>query len=213
MSVNDGDTLFRHALAMSLTVTALSPAPTYIFPATAADRGAEKLNSGRIPEGALMMLPADYDTANIKDARLRKVADTLKVYGAYVVDRNDGTPFVIYVENGTNLGLHKPVWNNSVVRELDRMRAALRQVVSVDSWLDGNDKPMQIEQRLNLLSMRGPWRVSKGDGPAELPLIRGSRRSSFLRAATRSSRSTFAAIRCTPSLGRGRDRGRPTGYR
>lgn len=164
--VNDGDKLFRHALAMSLTFNALSPSPTYVFPATAADRGAEKTNFGRIPEGALLMLPPDYDTASIKDARLRKVADTLKVYGAYVVDRNHGTPFVIYVENGTNLGLHKPVWNNTVVRELDRMRAALRQVVAVDGWLDGNDKPMETELRLNLLSMRGPWKVTKGEGAA-----------------------------------------------
>ena len=164
--VNNGDAVFRHALAMSLTFNALSPSHTYVFPATAADRGAEKANFGRIPEGALLMLPPDYDTASIKDARLRKVAETLKVYGAYVVDRNHGTPFVIYVENGTNLGLHKPVWNNTVARELDRMRAALRQVVSMEGWLDGNDKPMQMEQRVNLLSMRGPWKVTKGDGPA-----------------------------------------------
>lgn len=164
--VDDGEILFRHALAMSLTFNALSPSPTYVFPATSSDRGAEKTNFGGIPEGALMMLPPDYSTDGIQDARLRKVAETLKVYGAYVVDRNYGTPFVIYVENGTNLRLHKPVWNNAVARELDRMRAALRQVVAADGWLDGNSQPMHMDRRVNLLSMRGPWTLTKGEGPS-----------------------------------------------
>ena len=159
--VADGDKLIRHALAMSLTFNGLSANPPYIFPATAADRGFEQ-NTGRIPEGALMMLPPAYDTTRIQDERLRKVAETLKVFGAYVVDRNVGTPFVIYVENGTNLNLHKGGWDNTVARELDRMRVALRQVVKVDGWLDGNGEPMQMEQRLNLLSMRGPWKLTDG---------------------------------------------------
>lgn len=163
--VGDGDKLFRHALAMSLTFNGLSANPPYVFPATSADRGFEK-NTGRIPEGALLMLPPDYDTTRIQDERLRKVAETLKVFGAYVVDRNGGTPFAIYVENGTRLNLHKGGWDNNVARELDRMRAALRQVVKVDGWLDGNGEPMQMEQRLNLLSMRGPWKLINGErGP------------------------------------------------
>lgn len=164
---NDGDSVYRHALAMSLTFNALSPGPTYIFPATSADGGAEKTNSGQIPEGALLMLPSDYDTASIKEPKLRKVAETLKLFGAYVVDRNVGTPFAIYVENGTQLNVHGGKWNNEVARELDRMRSALRQVVAVDGWLDGNGHPMaQLEQQLNLLSMRGPWQLVKGNGPA-----------------------------------------------
>ena len=164
--VNDGDSVYRHALAMSMTFNALSPGPTYIFPATSADGGAEKVNSGQIPEGALMMLPPDYDTASIKEPKLRKVAETLKLFGAYVVDRNVGTPFAIYVENGTHFDVHGGRWNNEVARELDRIRGGLRQVVSVDGWLDGNGRPMaQLEQRLNLMSMRGPWRLVKGDGP------------------------------------------------
>lgn len=63
--VNDGDSVYRHALAMSLTFNALSTGPTYIFPATSADGGAEKTNSGQIPEGALLMLPPDYDLSLI----------------------------------------------------------------------------------------------------------------------------------------------------
>lgn len=164
--VNDGDSVYRHALAMSMTFNALSPGPTYVFPATSADGGAEKTNSGQIPEGALMMLPPDYDTASIKEPKLRKVAETLKLFGAYVVDRNVGTPFALYVENGTHFDLHGGPWNNDVARELDRIRGGLRQVIAVDGWLDGNGRPMaQLNQPLNLLSMRGPWRIVKGDGP------------------------------------------------
>jgi len=164
--VNDGDSAYRHALAMSLTFNALSPGPTYIFPATSADGGAEKVNSGQIPEGALLMLPPDYDTSSIKEPKLRKVAETLKLYGAYVVDRNVGTPFALYVENGTHFDVHGGRWNNDVARELDRIRGALRQVVAVDGWLDGNGQPMaQLDQRLNLLSMRGPWQLVRGEGP------------------------------------------------
>lgn len=165
--VSDGDSVYRHALAMSLTFNALSAGPVYVFPATSADGNAAKTNSGQIPEGALLMLPPDYDAASIKEPKLRKVAETLKLFGGYVVDRNVGTPFVIYVENGTHFDVHGGRWNSDVARELDRMRGALRQVVAVDGWIDGNGRPMaQLDQQLNLLSMRGPWQVMKGDGPA-----------------------------------------------
>ncbi len=160
--VHDGDTMYRHALAMSLTFNALSANPTYIFPATSADTNAAKENSGKIPEGALLMLPASYDTQKIINPDLRKVAETLKTYGAYVVDRNFGTPFFIYVENGAGFDLHKGGWNKTVADDLERMRVALRQVVNVQSWVDGNEKPVVQEKKLNLLSMRGPWQLQAG---------------------------------------------------
>lgn len=162
--VDDGQPVYRHALAMSLTFNALSPDPAYVFPATVADKGAEKTNSGRIPEGALLMLPPDFDVERIGNERLRKVARTLQVYGAYVVDRNDGAPFSIYVENGTGFGLHKPVWNPAVARELDRIRGALRQVVAARGWLDGEGRPTQLQRHLNLLSLRGPWVAADRSG-------------------------------------------------
>lgn len=164
--VDDGDTLYRHALAMSLTFNALSPKPAYIAPATAADIDAAKTNTGRIPEGALLMLPPSYDTAAIRNPQLRKIADTLKVYGGYVVDRNWGTPFIVYVEMGSKLDLHQGGWNNEVAVELDKMRSQLRQVVSTSGWLDGDGRPMAKRQRMNLLSMRGPWQGEGGSAPA-----------------------------------------------
>ncbi len=160
--INDGDTMYRHALAMSLTFNALSPNPTYVFPATSADTNAATTNTGKIPEGALMMLPSSYDTQKIINPDLRKIAETLKVYGAYVVDRNFGTPFFIYVENGAGFDLHKGGWNKIVADDLERMRVALRQVVSVQSWVDGNQKPVVLQKTMNLLSMRGPWQLQSG---------------------------------------------------
>lgn len=175
--VDDGDSVYRHALAMSLTHNALSANPTHVFPATSADSNAASTNTGHIPEGALIMLPPDFDSDHLHTPRLRKLAETLKRYGAYVVDRNVGTPFVIYVENGSNFKLHDGSWSNVVAGELDRIRAALRQVVSVSGWLDGNDQPMQMEQRLNLLSMRGPWRMQ---APGKAPGVFDSWRQAVL---------------------------------
>lgn len=163
--VNDGQATYKHALAMSLTYNALSK--TYIYPATSADWDASA-NYGKIPQGALLMLPSNYDTSKIANADLRKVAETLKTYGAYVVDRNTGTPFVIYVENGSGFELHRGGWNNAVAAELDRIRANLRQVVSASSWVDGDGKATVMTPSVseNKLSMRGPWTRSAGTGTA-----------------------------------------------
>lgn len=162
--VDDGAPVYRHALAMSLTYNALAREPAYIFPATAADNDAATTNSGQIPEGALLMLPPAFDTAGIANPALRKVANTLKMYGAYVVDRNDGTPFYIYAENGSGLNLHGKAWDRNVANELQRIRAGLRQVVSAKSWVDGNSKAFAPARRLSLLSMRGVWRGADDGG-------------------------------------------------
>ena len=160
--VDDGQPTYLHALAMSLTPETLSGDPSFVFPATSADSDAAKAHTGRIPEGALMMLPATFDAAAIRNPKLAKVARTLMRYGAYVVDRNDGTPFAIYVENGADFDLHKGGWQNDVAADLDRMRAALRQVVGATGWVDGKGVPFTPERSLNLLSMRGPWQAAGG---------------------------------------------------
>jgi hypothetical protein len=159
--VRNGAPLYHHALAVSLTFNALSARPAYVFPATSADTTANR-NHGAIPEGTLLMLPESFDTERIANPDLRKVAETLKVYGAYVVDRNVGTPFHIYVENGSGFNLHGERWNSVVAAQLDRMRAALRPVISAAGWIDGNGRPYAPEKNLNLLSMRGPWRLREG---------------------------------------------------
>ncbi|WP_243397759.1 Atrophin-1 multi-domain protein [Herbaspirillum robiniae] len=153
---------YSHALAMSLTFNGLSANPTYVFPATSADTNAAKLNSGKFPEGALVMLPASFDTSKLTDPELRRIAETLKRYGAYIVDANTGTPFVIYVEIGASYNLHPNGWNNTVASELQVIRAGLRRVTGASGWVDGNGKNFTPTQNLNLLSMRGNWTQQSG---------------------------------------------------
>lgn len=159
--VDDSEHLYHHALAMSLTFNGLAADPAYIHPATSADHDAAK-NSGGIPQGALLMLPPSFDTQTIRTPAVRKIAETLKEYGAYVVDRNHGTPYVIYVENGSGFNLHRGGWNSVAAADLERIRVGLRAVVGVDGWVDGEGQPFEPDRRLNLLSMRGPWAVAQG---------------------------------------------------
>lgn len=163
--VNDGARHYRHALAVSLATNALASNPAYVFPATSADSDAASRNTGAIAQGSLLMLPPSFDAASLNDKRVRKIAETLKVYGAYVVDRNDGTPFVIYAEIGSDLDLHRKGWNRDAVEDLERIRRALRPVVDAQAWVDGNGRQYRPERDLNLLSMRGPWKPVEGDKP------------------------------------------------
>ena len=160
--VNDGDTMYRHALAMSLTFNALAANPSYRFPATSADSNAATANHGAIAMGSLMMLPPGFDAQALRTPELRKVAETLKAFGAYVVDRNVGTPFVIYVENGADFKLHKNGWSNVVASELDQLRLALRPLDKANGWVDGNGKAFNPAASQNLISMRGYWYKTKG---------------------------------------------------
>ena len=160
--VNDGLPSYRHALAMSLTYNGLAKSPAYTFPATSADGDAATANSGTIPEGARLMIPASFDTSVIRDARLLKIVRTLQTYGAYVVDRNYGTPYVIYVENGSGFNLMPNGWDSEIAYELDAIRAALHPVASVSEWVDANGTVFTPQTNLNLLSMRGYWWMQTG---------------------------------------------------
>lgn len=166
--MTDGQATYPHALAMSLTSNALSngvSSPAYVFPATSADNTASS-NTGSIPEGALLMLPPSFDSSAIVNPDLKKIVETLKLYGAYVVDRNTGTPFVIYVENDGGYNLMPAGWDNTVAGQLDAIRASLRQVVSAPAWVDGNGNPatdaIAALKTMNILSVRGPWYRQSG---------------------------------------------------
>lgn len=161
--LTDGKPLYEHALAMSLPSQTLGngvTTPSYVYPATTADASASA-NTGAIPLGGLMMLPASFNSAGIVNPELRKVAETLKTYGAYVVDRNYDTAYSIYVENGANFSLMK-TWDARVIADLENIRAALRQVVGVESWLDGDGNKRQTPAQPELLSMRGIWQLPLG---------------------------------------------------
>jgi len=170
--IKDGLAAYPHALAMSLTFNGLANGdgtPAYVFPATAADNSAAA-NTGAIPQGSLLMLPPSFDSSTIANPDLRKIVETLKLYGAYVVDRNTGTPFVIYVENDAGFNLMPKGWDNTVADQLDKIRASLRQVTSAQSWIDGNGNMIaarNVPQSMNILSMRGGWYRQSGTGTGE----------------------------------------------
>lgn len=161
--IDDGADQYYHALAMSLTYTGLSRNEHYVYPATAGDRD-WALNTGGIPEGALIMLPPSFDENAISSLLLRKVVKTLKTFGAYIIDRNVGTPFYIYVENGSGYTLHPGGWNSLVGNDLQKIRAALRQVTHAEDWVDGFGQPIVSTEPMNLVSMRGPWKPIKAGG-------------------------------------------------
>jgi len=170
--IKDDLPTYTHALAMSLAFNGLSngvTGPAYVFPATSADNSAVD-NSGAIPQGALLMLPASFDSSRIVNADLKKIVETLKLYGAYVVDRNTGTPFVIYVENDSGFNLMPKGWDNTIASQLDQIRAGLRQVVSAQAWIDGDGNcaadAIKAQQNMNILSMRGPWSRQSGTATA-----------------------------------------------
>lgn len=170
--IKDGLAAYPHALAMSLTFNGLANGashPAYVFPATAADNSASA-NTGAIPQGSLLMLPPNFDSSAIVNPDLRKIVETLKLYGAYVVDRNTGTPFVIYVENEADFNLMPKGWDNTIADQLDKIRAGLRQVTSAQAWVNGKGDMMYArnapQQNMNIVSMRGGWYRQSGTGTA-----------------------------------------------
>ena len=162
--INDGASQYYHALAMSLTYTGMSGDTQYQFPATSGDR-TYKENTGQFPTGALLMLPPTFDESKITNLDLRKVVKTLKTYGAYVVDRNVGTPFYIYVENGTNFTLHKGGWSSAAGNELQRIRKELREVTYAKDWVNNFGQPVEKGEPLGLITMRGTWKPVKYGTP------------------------------------------------
>jgi len=162
--INDGAELYRHVLAMALPSQSLANGigqPTYVAPATTADSTAYS-NTGAIPLGTRIMLPASFDHASIKNPALRKIANTLKIYGSFVVDRTYDTAFSIYVENGAKFTLMPNGWDSGVVADLERIRAALRPVVWGESWVGGDGKPVANREKPGVLSMRGAWQLQGG---------------------------------------------------
>jgi hypothetical protein len=92
------------------------------------------------------------------------------LYGAYVVDRNVGTPFAIYVENDSGFNLMPNGWDNTIANQLDQIRASLRRVLSAQDWVDPNGNSMadaiKAQQTMNVLSMRGAWYKQSGTATA-----------------------------------------------
>ncbi len=159
--VNDGKDMYHHALAMSLPAESLSK--SYIYPATSTDSNAEYVHIGNIPDGALMMLPASFPVESLNKESMRKIARTLKTYGARVVDRNTGTPYAIYAEIGTPaLGDYS---------DLVAIRKALKVVTGQSSWINkiGENVPNSFFENekkgfgVDLFSLRLINKVVRGE--------------------------------------------------
>lgn len=159
--VEDGASLYPHALALTLANSALKPG--YVFPATSEDGDAAEAYRGEIPMGSLLMLPSDFDVARLKDPRLRKVAETLKVYGARVVDRNHETRFTLFAENGSGLSVQRLAWDPGSDDELDLIADSLRVMAASAGFVDGNGRAFTPDRNLNLASLRGPWTRIEGE--------------------------------------------------
>lgn len=163
--INDGDVMYRHALTMSMPPESLAADPPYVFPATSADYDAGA-NTGSIPEGALMMLPSDFDVSSLGMKCLQKVARTLQTYGGYVTDKNMGTPYRIEVESGPQAEAEWCKGDNLdyTYWDIEKIRDAMRMVKSTSGWVDIDGNPVnRSPDGLPILSLRGPWDIQ---GPA-----------------------------------------------
>ena len=174
--INDGKPMYEHALGCALDYTALASNPAYCSPATSSDHDPQS-NSGVIPQGALMMLPASYDTSRLdRWPNAKKIAETLKVYGVRVTDRNNNCPMTIYVEKNAGWSLHpKAGWDQNLANEMEYIREQLRQVVSVDNYENALGQIYAPLARQNLLSMRGPWYLQSGNNPLAKGLFNSSK--------------------------------------
>ena len=97
-----GDAPIRHALKIGLNCTesCSSSGGGFRWPATKADSGYEGKYGGSDPDvkmGSLLAVAPDADLSWITQPDVRKVAEALRDYGAYVVDEtaNDGNFLVV----------------------------------------------------------------------------------------------------------------------
>ena len=159
--VRDGDIMYRHVLAVSLDNSALKSG--YVQPATSEDEDGASAYAGEIPIGALLMLPAAFEVDRLATQELRKVAETLKIYGARVVDRNHQTRFYIPAENGSGFRIHHGGWNSAAAEDLETIADELRMMTGNSGYIDGNGRLFVPSLAPNLISMRGPWALSQGE--------------------------------------------------
>jgi hypothetical protein len=159
-----GSEFVPHALAVAAHANVFRSGP--VFPATLEDRNGPARYSGAFPMGTLFMLPTDFEADRLNWPNSRAIARTLKLYGARLIDQTQRTfSFGGEMNGGWSQAVGPGnIWRNSWAQDLTKIRDGLRPVVSVSRWLDANGKEFvpQPWERMNLLSMRGPWR-SQGE--------------------------------------------------
>ena len=170
--VSDGKPMYEHALTLSLDYSALLGTGTgFVWPASSADNSFSE-NTGQIPEGALMMLPPEFDAEAMRSEAMKKVARTLKTYGAYVTDRNLGTPYNIYVEGVDQwFNMHSTYsnynngWSGWAAEDMVAVQHALRRVLSASGWIDGNGNVFpDFNKKLRMVSGQAATSGRRGGG-------------------------------------------------
>lgn len=169
--IDDGEPMYKHALALSLDGDTfkknVNGKQSFEFPATAEDNNSmtKYTKVDGFAMGSLLMLPKTFNVASLKLPRLQKVARTLMNYGAYVVDQNTDTPFVIYVQNNSNYSNNPGFmgsWDGDAANDLRVIQNALRKVTSNAGYTDANGNKFVPNKKVNILSMRGQWVLPTG---------------------------------------------------
>ncbi len=178
------DTYPQHALAMAIDsgfVLANNASSTWpgppgpVFPATLQDTGFPYtgIAPAAWPMGTLFMLPATFDVNSMTGPGGKAIARTLMEYGCYLVDTSPGT-FELFGEiygdgavgfdgGSTQYGLGWMSLFYGKLADYGAIASALRPVLSVDGWLDGDGHPYTPSWATqNLLSMRGPYKRVSG---------------------------------------------------
>ncbi|WP_342733654.1 hypothetical protein [Bradyrhizobium sp. B117] len=121
--------------------------------------------------GTLFLLPPDFDPEQLVWPNARAIARTLKIFGARLIDQTVGT-FGFAGEIGGEWSQYVSkggIWHTSWAEDLTKIRDSLRPVKSVGRWLDAEGKEFSPQpwERMNLLSMRGPWARDGSSGRGE----------------------------------------------
>jgi len=117
----------RHTLKVSLPCpTSCSPEHGgFRWPAVKADRHYDGYYGGPNPQvnqGALLALPPDADLSWITQPDVRKVAEALQTYGAYVVDSTGGPPAASFQVQSTALHEFPNIDSSQMRRVFNEMR-------------------------------------------------------------------------------------------
>jgi hypothetical protein len=173
LSYRESGTYPQHALALGmggngiLADTASSGGPVY--PASSQDAGFPYTGKSpnAWPVGTLFMLPGSFDLALLSAAGAIAVAKTLMKYGAYLVDQSPNTCGFYCEWDPDSTGwpdISYGLLGHYSNADFTAIRNAMRPVVAVEGWLDGNGNPWTPPSwgQMQLLSMRGPWRAVSG---------------------------------------------------
>jgi hypothetical protein len=130
---------FRHALAVSLPHSRLSPDPNGFIPPATSQDGADGDYSGSVHMGQLLALPSDVDinSLGLVSPAGRAIATALQRYGGYVID--GGGALALWAEPSTDAYFAPARQGTNGVSDMMRITQRLRCVTNnvPGSWGGG----------------------------------------------------------------------------